>query len=166
MRVYTIYHKASQPADILRRADEVVFVKEGFNWGALYGQIFWLLAQRLWIASVIYLAGFVILLVLGNMLGGTTVTAILLGALMIGLGLEANDIRGFFLTAHDHNIIGIIEGPSLGACERQFFTDLEASAQLRPKSPSKQPTANLPVVSPAFSDEGETAIGLFPKPGV
>jgi len=166
MRVYTIYHKASQPADILKHADEVVFVKEGFSWGAFFGQIFWLLTKRLWIASAIYLAGFVILLVLGNLLDGVTGTTILLGALIFGLGLEANDIRGYFLTLKGHNIIGIIEGVSLGACERQFFADLETSVQLQPTNPNKQPTANPPVISPALSDEGETAIGLFPKPGV
>lgn len=165
MRVYTIYHKASDPAVVLGRADETLFIKEGFSWAALFGQIFWLLSHRLWIASAIYLAALIIILVLGGLLGAAWL-ATLLAILMIGLGFEANDIRGFFLMARDYNIIGITEGSSLGACERQFFTDLEETVQAQPKNPAKQPETSQLVVSPSFSSEEETAIGLFPKPGV
>jgi Protein of unknown function (DUF2628) len=166
MTVYTIYHRTSQPADIIRQSGEAVFVKEGFSWAALFTQIFWLLFNRLWIASAVYVAGLALLPAIGGMLGGSAGAVIVLGGLMIALGFEANDIRGFFLSLHGYKTVGLVEGGSLGECERQFFSDIERAARLQPKAAAKQPKAITPVISASLSEQAETPIGLFPKPGV
>ena len=166
MRTYTIYHQANSPADILKSADGAIFVKDGFSKAGLFGQLFWLLAHRLWIAAAIYSAILVLVVIFGSLLAGQAGGAIFLAAIIIGFAIEANDIRTFFLSIRGYKLVGVIEGASLGACEQQFFRNLEKSLQ-SPSIPAHQRLQKPPILpSPSLVKEEETAIGLFPKPGV
>lgn len=88
-RLYTVHERAA-PVGI---DPDVVLVREGFSWAAAIFGPFWLLAHRLWLATVIYLAislfagGLVEILDLGD--AALSVLALGLAALTGYLGPEA-----------------------------------------------------------------------------
>ena len=68
MRFYTIHLNSVDAAEIIRRGEEATFIKEGISWPALFIQVFWLIYHRLWIASLVYIAVFVLFLAAFNWL--------------------------------------------------------------------------------------------------
>ena len=78
-----------------------VLVREGFSWGALLFGPLWFAAHRAWIAAVLSLAAIILIVVLAK----DGVSAVLLTALLILLGLSGHDLsrwsldhRGYLLS--------------------------------------------------------------------
>jgi len=122
MIVYTV-HEPGVPAKSLdERADEVIFIKEGFSWwGFLLGPL-WLLFNALWfefIVAVLVAAGVAAgLLQLGlkDQAGGI---AYLL--LMLIIGFEGNGLRRMRLERKGYAYLASVAGNGLEECERRFF---------------------------------------------
>jgi Protein of unknown function (DUF2628) len=70
-----------------------VLVREGFSWGALLFGPVWLAAHRAWIAAVLVLAAFTLILVLAS---GSALAALLAGLVLL-LGVSGHDIRRWSL---------------------------------------------------------------------
>ena len=77
----------------VRSSAAPVLVREGFSWGALIFGPLWLAAHRTWIAAVLTLAAWVLILVLAR----DGVAAALLTALIVLLGLSGHDLRRWSL---------------------------------------------------------------------
>ena len=105
----------------IRPGSVPVLVREGFSWGALLFGPIWFAAHRAWIAAVLTLAAFVLIILLTH---GGLATALLV-ALIILLGLSGQDVRRWSL---DHR--GYLLSQVLMA-----RTDLEALARLLERRP-------------------------------
>lgn len=122
MIVYTV-HEPSHPAQPLdARADEVIFIKEGFTWRGFLFAPLWLLFNALWfefIAALLLVAGAAAgLTVLGlkDQAGGI---AYLL--LILIIGFEGNGLRRWRLERKGYVYLASVAGHSLEECERRFF---------------------------------------------
>jgi hypothetical protein len=77
----------------IRSGAPPVLVREGFSWGALLFGPLWLAVHRAWIAAVLTLVAWVLIVVLAN----DDVSAALLAALIVLLGLSGQDLRRWSL---------------------------------------------------------------------
>ena len=127
MIAFTV-HEPSEPArDPLRRADEVVFVKEGFSWLALFVPYLWLIVQRMWIVLAAFVA--LTLALSGLMLAlGASDEAAAWASFLLGLllAIQANDLRRWTLERRGYRMAAAVSGRSRAECEMKFFADFAA----------------------------------------
>ena len=123
MRFYTVHEKVG-PAGPDADAD-VVLVKEGFCWPALFFGLIWALYQRLWLVALsVFL-----------LLAGTGVTQILfrggewyavpgMVVLALVLGAEGNNLRRHFLEGKGYAFTTVVVGRDRSEAEMRLFTAL------------------------------------------
>jgi Protein of unknown function (DUF2628) len=116
MKLYT----AHRPPDLSR--DRAIFVKEGFSWPAFFFSLIWLLYQRLWLASAMYLLA---VAAIGAAASAASLpdgpVAALSLALNLILGFEANDIRRRALLRRGYSEEGPLLGENLLHAETRYF---------------------------------------------
>jgi hypothetical protein len=83
-----------------------VLVREGFSWGALIFGPLWLLAHRVWLPAVVTLAAAILILVLTR----DDITAVLLIALVVMLGLSGQDLRRWSLDHRGYLLAQVVSG--------------------------------------------------------
>ncbi len=105
----------------IRPGTAPVLVREGFSWGALLFGPVWLAAHRAWIAAVLTLVGFVLIIVLAN----DGVGAALLAALVVLLGLSGHDLRRWSLDRRGYLLAQVVVARN----------ELEALARLLDRRP-------------------------------
>jgi hypothetical protein len=157
MIVYTV-HEPGIPAKFLEeRADQVVFVKEGFTWWGFWLAPFWLLFNALWFEL---LGALVLAAVAGSVLTQSGLKeqapAIAYFLLMLIVGFEGNGLRRGQLERKGYVYLAPVAGHSLEACERRFFEAWLPSAAPRHPKPEFKP-------SPASA---RGSMGDWPGPGV
>lgn len=122
IRTYTVHEPADGPLDRLERAEGLVFVRDGFSWSAAILTPFWLLANRLWLALIGYLALAVALQLLLPWLGvGEQAVGWVMVALHILIGFEGDSLRRWTLQRRGYSLVGSVSGRSHDECERRFF---------------------------------------------
>jgi hypothetical protein len=139
MLTYTVHEPPNPPADRVDRAEGLVFVKDGFTWTAALLTPFWMLAHRLWWPLVAYVAfsGAFELLERAAGLRGD-VTGLVLLAVNLLIGLEADTLRRWALARRGWRTLGTVSGRSLEECERRFFEAwLPAQPVIAPVGPAK-----------------------------
>ncbi|NJO23527.1 MAG: DUF2628 domain-containing protein [Sphingomonadales bacterium] len=122
MTAYTVHEPPTPPADLLDRAESLVFVREGFSWPAFLFTPIWLIANRLWLALVAYLAivgGAQLLLYLAG-IHGPWITWVFLGVHFL-IGLESSTAHRWTLDRNGWRTIGSVVGRNWPECERRFF---------------------------------------------
>jgi hypothetical protein len=122
MRAYTIHERPDPAADRVDRAEQLVFVRDGFSWiAALFGP-FWLLAHRLWWPLLGYVGINAALQLLPVV---ATVDRRWLGlagfAVNLLVGLEADTLRRWGLARRGWRMAGTVSGRTAAECERRFF---------------------------------------------
>jgi len=125
MVTYTIYQPAISSRDPIERADELVFVKDGFCWPALFFSVFWLVYHRLWLVLGLTIVIVFIIFVFLNMFSTDLAEVTLFAAILLFAG-EANAIRRMMLEKSGYNIKAVITGKSLFDCERKYFALLHS----------------------------------------
>lgn len=119
---YTVYEPHQVENDLVARADELVFVKDGFAGWAMIGSVFWMVYYRLWMPLIGFIVVLGVLVGLAYLFGASPGAG---GLLFIGLsvafGILANDIRRLVLESEQYKMVGAIAGPSKIECERRFF---------------------------------------------
>lgn len=122
MQVYTVHEAPNAPADRLERAEQLVFVRDGFAcWALLFGP-FWLLAKRLWLAGIIALV--VSFAVAGGMaaIGFDEDTAGLAGFVInLLIAFEGSSLHRWTLERRGWTLVGTATGKSRTDSERRFF---------------------------------------------
>ena len=122
MLVYTVHEPARPAKSPDERAEEVIFVKEGFTWWGFFFAPFWLLANSLWLEFAI---GFVLL---AGLAAGLTATGLkneanivldLLPALIVGF--EGHGLKRWNLERKGYRFIAPVAGENYNECERRFF---------------------------------------------
>jgi hypothetical protein len=133
MRTFTVHEPPGAGADRLERAEELVFVEDGFSWAAALLAPFWLIANRLWLPLVAYVVAFAILQALIWLLG---IPQQLAGWLMIAMhaliGFEADSIRRWALGRRGWRMVGSVNGRTIEDCERRFLDGWLAGDTLAP----------------------------------
>lgn len=116
--IYTV-HVNDDASDV---ADRVVLVREGFAFWAFALNIVWLLAHRLWIASVLYVALLVLLVRTAELagLGEPTIAIVQLG-LQFALGTFAHDAQREALARRGYQEVDVVCAESELLAERRYY---------------------------------------------
>jgi hypothetical protein len=119
---FTVHEPPRPPADRLDRAEEIVFLKDGFSWGAFLFAPLWLAMRQLWLALIGYVAFLAV--VLGALAwfdapSGWDFWVVFATHLVIGY--EAESLRRLSLDREGWTTLGTVSGHSLDECERRFF---------------------------------------------
>jgi hypothetical protein len=147
---YTIHEALIPPRDVGRRANDLVFVKEGFSWWAFLAPLPWLLFQRLWLEALAYLALTIAIYALAlNSAAGEAGGNVLFMLLNILLGFEANDLRRWAMERRGRKLVAVVSGTSFNDCERRFFESWLPFAQEDQARRWSNPASNLPPARPA-----------------
>ena len=165
MPLYTVFAPPPKPGESAPDPLRFVFVKDGFCWPALFIPELWLLARRMWLVLVLYIAATLALSLIGERVGGP-LPWVALALMHLLLALEGNGLRRWKLSALGYAFIGVAEGRRSDA-ELRFFS------QWRPPAPPDEPadSGRVPPAAPPSQPvldsmaESGTIVGLFPAPG-
>lgn len=144
MAVYTIHEPVNPAPTVSRRAEEIVFVKEGFSWLAFLIGAPWLIIRGLWLEFLIIFAIFGVFASLFAALGVSfeAVRWIFLFLNLI-LGFEFHNLERWKLERKGYRLIGMVSGRDFAECERRFFEAWlpRAKAEWEMRSEGKAPPA-------------------------
>jgi hypothetical protein len=158
MPTYAVYEPPMRKRKSPDNADRLVFVRDGFSFGAfLFGGL-WMMWRRLWLVLIIYVLAVAALEYGMRRLGvgiGARVLVQLLVALLIGM--EAATFRRWALLRRGWRDCGVVIGNDRELAERRFFDARAARAATKP-SPME------PIHGP-IPPSGPGVVGLFPEPG-
>ncbi|MGC4101807.1 DUF2628 domain-containing protein [Ferruginibacter sp.] len=122
MKTYTVHEPPNAPANVVDRAEHMVFVKDGFSWAALIFGPIWLLAKRLWLAFVVYMALATVISLAFEAAGvGEKFIGWVIAALHLLLGLEGSTLQRWTLDRAGWRLVGSVIGRNGDECERRFF---------------------------------------------
>jgi hypothetical protein len=165
MAVFTILAPKAREGEVLPDPMTLVFVKDGFNWPALFFAAPWLLYRRMWLTLVVY-----IIVAMGATWLAAQITegfSTFVGiAIQFLFALEANHLRVRSLERRGYRMIAVSEGRNLEEAEIRFFSEAEVAALPQPPAPPAPPSVPRvpqPPVKP--SAEAGDVVGLFPAPG-
>jgi Protein of unknown function (DUF2628) len=163
--VYSVYEPPGDTADPEARAEKIAFVKEGFNWPALFVPALWLIFQRMWLELVVFL---VLIAGLSWMFGTSDAGQEIAGWVSIGLSLlfafEANDLRGWALERRGYRLWGVATGRDRTEAERSFFTEwLPEQARAPRRIVPPLPAIKGAAIAPIRPSGGDEVIGSFPR---
>jgi hypothetical protein len=119
---FTVHEEPEPRVDMVDRGERLEFVREGFSIVTAYLAPVWLLANRLWLPFLGYLA-VAGLLIGGSLLFGLGTRWISLGmmALHLIVGFEADTLQRWSLARKGWTELGIVTGRNRADCERRFF---------------------------------------------
>src|SRR5262245_18774036 len=117
MALYTIH--APRPAgDTPAEPADLIFIKDGFCWPALFIPLIWLFYRRLWLVLLLYLALGIGLAMVSGVAGTDASTAVLL-LFAFWFALEANGLRRWTIERRRYDLVGVVEGRTLEEAERR-----------------------------------------------
>ena len=171
MTVYTVHAPRLAEGETPDPA-ELVFVKDGFCWPALFIPVVWLIWRGLWLALLVYLVLAVALGLLSGLAGSDASTAVMI-LFALWFALEANGIRRWTLERHRYRLVGVVEGRTPEEAERRFFDEAaglpvapQPPAAVPPPAPAAAaPPPAAPVAPPPRPKRPSAIVGLFPTPG-
>lgn len=130
MKTFTVHEPLDPATDLLKRADQLVFVKEGVAWFALFFPILWLLFQRMWLVLALFILALMGVSIATMELGGNEQIALWASlALALLLAVQANDLRRWNLSRRGYRMVAAVAGRNRDECERRFFTDWAEEAE-------------------------------------
>lgn len=122
MKTFTVHEKPEPKADRLDRAEDLLFVRDGFSWLTAIFPPAGLLSARLWFATAVYLAVVTLLSwVSSTGLLAPAWVGLLIIALHIYLGFEVSTLRRQSLEYKGWNEVGTVSGRTRDECERRFL---------------------------------------------
>jgi hypothetical protein len=165
MALYSIYEPAPATEDLSQRVDGIVFVKDGFNWPALFFPALWFLYHRLWIELLVFLAALIgmdALLSLSSF--GEAMSLWCSIGLSLLVGLQANDLRERALARKGFARIGMIEARNRDEAEFRFFENwLPAQERSGDAASRRVQDAAAKLAGTAPPPGGGDVIGSFPR---
>ena len=122
VNIYTVHEPPGVNVDRIDRAAEMVFVRDGFSWGAALFSPFYFLVKGQWLAALAYLA---VVFLISALLWTTGLDHQWFSVAVLGLnvfiGFEASTIEKAWLALRGWREIGTVAGRNLPECERRFF---------------------------------------------
>jgi hypothetical protein len=119
---YTVHEQPEPPADRLDRAEQLVFVRDGFTYSAAAFAPLWLVAKRQWLALGLYVITLIALILLLAVLDAEPQWFLVASfALHLLIGFEADGIQRWTLSRRGYTMIGSVSGRTQTDCERRFL---------------------------------------------
>ena len=119
----SVHEGPDHVAELEQRADELVFLRDGFSWPVAILPPVALLFRRAWLALLLYLALAVTIVVGLDVIGaGPAAFALALLALGIIFGFESINFERWSLTHSGWNEVGVVTGRDVDECELRFFS--------------------------------------------
>lgn len=119
---YTVHEKPDPESAPAERAEGLVFVRDGFNWWAFLIAPIWMLAHRMWLVFLGYVA---VSAALGGLIFafdlGMSWAMLANMALNLIVAFEADSLRRWTLEQKGWRMIGTVSGANTRECERRFF---------------------------------------------
>lgn len=116
-------HEASHHGDnLLTRAEEMVFLREGFSWPVAIFPPLGLALRGAWLGLLVYAALAALLIGASTALGvnaGWAMFALI--ALGLVFGFEAPALERWRLSRSGWDEVGVVSGADMDECERRFF---------------------------------------------
>src|SRR3954451_7390989 len=121
MPIWTVHGKTADPALVRARAEDVRFVREGFNWPAFLVPLLWLVLKGMWIVLVLSIAFELAVMAIGASLklSGSVQTTLSLTLNLI-MGLAGNDLYRWTLSRRGNREIGLAGGGDLDEAELRY----------------------------------------------
>lgn len=121
---FTVHEPPNPQSDRVDRAEDLVFVKDGFTWLAALVPPLWFIANRLWLELIVY---FVIVSIIAGGLSALGLepqwVTLLVAALQLFIGFEASTIKRAALDRWGYVPLGVVTGRNAAECERRFFDE-------------------------------------------
>ncbi|MGQ4274324.1 DUF2628 domain-containing protein [Terrihabitans sp. B22-R8] len=164
MRIWTV-HEPRSAKNALERADRLVVVKDGFSWLAFFFSLPWLLYNRLWLGTLIYLLVTAAIGLLGAWLPLAGGAEFLLGIIpALYAGFEGNDLRRRKLARRDFVQVASIAAKNGLAAETEYFTVNPPIAAVEQAPAPKLPDTGR-FAAALRPQPDNSVLGLFPQPG-
>ncbi|MGH6906773.1 MAG: DUF2628 domain-containing protein [Aestuariivirga sp.] len=126
-------------------AEQAIFVREGFSFGAFLFTVVWALWHRMWLAAGILLAVSGAITLAGTLLDTGEAVVVLAGfAVNLIFGFEARDLQIRTLIARGYRQIGYSHGDNLDEAEIRFFHSHATSQPALAEKPKSMPYAGEP----------------------
>jgi len=125
MNLYTVHYRHEDENSLTGLAQDVVLVKDGFNWSALFLPSIWFLAKKMWLVFAIYLliqAALIAIVFLGDMPTEVLTITKITGNLI--LGFEGNNLYRWSLERARYKERETIAARDVVAAEHRFFSHL------------------------------------------
>lgn len=119
MKTFFIYKKQNSSTDRITNIHEesdYVFLQDKISWSAMFLNIFFLLYNRLWILSILFLA----IIGIAKLFLPAYATIITISCL-IWLGFEGNDLIGKRLEKSNYRLYGVIVSPNKIFAKKDFY---------------------------------------------
>ncbi len=100
--------------------ERLVFLRDGFSWGALVFSALWMLFHRMWTVFLGYLVLSLVIEAVSFGAGSYT-SSILAVCVALLLGLEGSTLRQWSLERKGWQAIGLVNASSLEEAETRFF---------------------------------------------
>lgn len=146
---FTVHERPDPARDRLDRAEGLVFVKDGFSWGAFLLGPLWLIGNGLWLALIGYLV------LVGAVTAGLdaievsdTWISLAILAIHVALGYEADTLQRTALARRGWQSIGSVTGRSRSDCERRFFDGWLAAEAVRAPRDTPEVAATAAAAEP------------------
>jgi hypothetical protein len=122
IQAYTVHEKPSPAADRIDRAEELIFVRDGFSLAAFLLGPLWMLSKQMWLAFLGYLAASAVILLVVNGTGLDERWGLYgILALHMLIGFEADTLMRWTLGRKGWRLISSVSGASYEECERRFL---------------------------------------------
>lgn len=150
MPIWTVHAPPARLASV-EPADDLVFIREGFSWGAFLVPPMWTLRHSLWLATLLWLAAEIAISLVGARFGAAVGWPLWLG-FAIWMGLEARNFRRAKLARLGWELVGIVEARRLKDAEYRFF---ERESRLYRRSADPE-VRHRPIVPPPPPQAAQT----------
>jgi hypothetical protein len=146
---------------------DLVFIKDGFCWPALFFPEIWLIVRRLWLVLILYVVVAVALIALSRVMSGDWPGLLIVLARFL-FALEANGLRRWTLERHGYRLVGVAEGRGLEEAELRFFSEWsEGASAPKAETPMVPPPPPSPPPQQPWQPTPEDGgvVGMFPTAG-
>lgn len=118
MRTYDVFLRPGRPAE----DPDLILVREGFSWLALFFPVIWLIWHRVWRGLIAYLAvGALVGVVVGLADAGGAVEGLAAAGFAVLTGLEAQDWRRAALLRQGYREVGVVRAPDEDSALARFL---------------------------------------------
>ena len=157
MIVFTVHEPPEPATDRLDLGVALEFIRDGFSFAAAVLAPLWLLAHRVWLALLGYVAVVLLLAAVTWATGAGPGWALLLvGAMHLVIGFEAASLQRWAMESRGWRMLGTTAGRTTEECERRFFDSWLGSKPLAAST-------SLALVSGALTDASGSAGGLWSR---
>jgi len=125
MNLYTVHYRLETKNSLTGLAEDVVLVKDGFNWSALFLPSIWFLAKKMWLVFAIYLliqAALIAIVFLGELPSEVLTITKITGNII--LGFEGNNLHRWSLDRARYRERETVAARDIISAEHRFFSSL------------------------------------------